>query len=114
MTTSLFSPTPGDGVSTRGHCEHGGDAVGHDPQSSQRARFPLRSGLATRAPGALATWAGPIRQAFEVPASYRLICGVSIGYASSHPVNQYNPGRASADSVRLSLRNSAPPLLEPH
>lgn len=50
-------------------------------------------GLATCAQGALATWAGPVRQAFSVPAPYQLICGVSIGYASSHTVNQYNPGR---------------------
>lgn len=50
-------------------------------------------GLATCAQGALATWAGPVRQAFSVPAPYQLTCGVSIGYASSHTVNQYNPGR---------------------
>lgn len=50
-------------------------------------------GLATCAQGALATWAGPVRQAFSIPAPYQLICGVSIGYASTHPVNQYNPGR---------------------
>lgn len=51
-------------------------------------------GLATCAQGALATWAGPLREAFEIPAGYKLICGVSLGYASSHPVNQFNPGRA--------------------
>lgn len=53
-------------------------------------------GLATCAQGALATWAGPLREAFEIPAGYKLICGVSMGYASSHPVNQFNPGRAGA------------------
>ncbi len=58
-------------------------------------------GLATCAQGALATWAGPVRQAFEVPLAYKLICGLSIGYASDHPVNQYNPGRAAADSLLL-------------
>lgn len=50
-------------------------------------------GLASCAQGALATWAGPVRQAFAVPAHYQLICGVSLGYASEHVVNQFNPGR---------------------
>lgn len=50
-------------------------------------------GLATCAQGALATWAGPVRQVFDVPPAYKLICGVSIGYASTNPVNAYNPGR---------------------
>jgi len=58
-------------------------------------------GLATCAQGALATWAGPVRQAFAIPPPYRLICGVSIGYASDHPVNQYNPGRASPSELWL-------------
>jgi nitroreductase len=53
-------------------------------------------GLATCAQGALATWAGPVRAAFDIPAPYRLICGVSIGYASAHAVNDFNPGRAAA------------------
>lgn len=50
-------------------------------------------GLATCAQGALATWPGPVRRAFDVPDRYKLICGVSLGYASDHPVNQFNPGR---------------------
>ena len=58
-------------------------------------------GLATCAQGALATWAGPVRAAFKVPAAYRLICGVSIGYASEHPVNGYHPGRAPASYLLL-------------
>jgi nitroreductase len=51
-------------------------------------------GLATCAQGALATWAGPVRAAFDVPADYKLICGISVGYASDHIVNTFNPGRA--------------------
>jgi hypothetical protein len=49
-----------------------------------------------------------LRETFEIPAGYKLICGVSMGYASSHPVNQFNPGRASvAESLiprRLSIQ----------
>ncbi len=58
-------------------------------------------GLATCAQGALAIWAGPVRAAFEVPVAYRLICGVSIGYASDHAINQYNPGRADVGDLLL-------------
>lgn len=63
-------------------------------------------GLATCAQGALATWAGPVRGAFDVPAQYKLISGVSIGYASAHPVNQFNPGRESPAVRRLALRGT--------
>jgi len=56
-------------------------------------------GLATCAQGALATWAGPVRRTFDVAPQYRLICGVSIGYASDHPVNGFNPGRAAVQTV---------------
>ncbi len=61
-------------------------------------------GLATCAQGALATWAAPVRAAFDVPRDYRLICGLSLGYASAHPVNGYNPGRSDAEDVRLRMR----------
>ena len=57
-------------------------------------------GLGTCAQGALATWAGPVRTAFQIPPEYKLICGVSIGYPTAHPVNKYDPGRgAPADLV---------------
>jgi nitroreductase len=58
-------------------------------------------GLATCAQGALATWAGPVKQAFDVPKDYKLVCGVSIGYASDAPVNAYNPGRVAAAARNL-------------
>ena len=58
-------------------------------------------GLGTCAQGALATWAGPVRWAFVVPVDYKLICGLFIGYASDHAINQYNPGRAQAADFLL-------------
>jgi nitroreductase len=66
---------------------------------SARAR-----GLATCAEGALATWAGPVRAAFDVPPRYKLICGVAIGYASAHPVNRYDPGRGDPRDLLLPTR----------
>ncbi|OYT93881.1 MAG: nitrobenzoate reductase [Burkholderiales bacterium PBB3] len=61
-------------------------------------------GLGTCAQGALATWAGPVREAFDVPADYKLIAGLSIGYASEHAINHYNPGRAKAADFLLAHR----------
>ena len=58
-------------------------------------------GLGTCAQGALATWAGPVREAFSIPSGYKLICGISIGYASAHAVNQYHPGRCLPSDLLL-------------
>lgn len=53
------------------------------------------NGLATCAQGALATWGSPVRDEFgsTIPPGYKLLCGLSIGYASDHIVNKFNPGR---------------------
>lgn len=56
-------------------------------------------GLGTCAQGALATWGGPVREAFDVPKDYKLICGLSIGFASPHAVNAYNPGRGTVPEL---------------
>lgn len=63
-------------------------------------------GLSTCAQGALATWASPVRAAFDVPEEYKLICGVSVGYASDHKVNTFNPGRA--DIAEMIIPSRAP------
>jgi len=58
-------------------------------------------GLGTCAQGALATWGGPVRAAFDVPTDYKLICGLSIGYPSGHPVNGFNPGRGAVTALQI-------------
>jgi nitroreductase len=58
-------------------------------------------GLGTCAQGALATWASPVKETFAVPKQYKLICGMSLGYASEHPVNGFNPGRTAPSSLVL-------------
>ena len=63
---------------------------------SARAR-----GLGTCAEGALGTWAGPVREAFEVPPAYKLLCGVALGWPSDHVVNAYNPGRAEVAEMLI-------------
>ena len=61
-------------------------------------------GLATCAQGALATWAGPVRDAFAIPRHYRLICGLSIGFASAQPINGFNPGRGEVPELLIPTR----------
>jgi nitroreductase len=62
------------------------------------------NGLATCAQGALATWGSPIREEFgsAIPRGYKLLCGLSIGYASDHVVNKFNPGRPD---LRFAMKN---------
>ena len=61
-------------------------------------------GLATCAQGALATWAGPVREGFAIPGHYRLICGLSIGFASEKPINSFNPGRGEVLDLLIPTR----------
>lgn len=61
-------------------------------------------GLGTCAQAALATWASPVRSRFEVPAGYKLICGMALGYASDAPINSFAPVRRSVENVKLALK----------
>jgi nitroreductase len=61
-------------------------------------------GLGTCAEGALGTWAGPVREAFEVPPAYKLLCGVALGWSSDHVVNTFNPGRADVAEMLIPER----------
>jgi len=61
-------------------------------------------GLGTCAEGALATWAGPVREAFDVPPAYKLLCGLALGWPSDHVVNTFNPGRADVAEMLIPVR----------
>ena len=58
-------------------------------------------GLGTCAQAALAVFADPVRAAFAVPPSYRLLVGCSVGFPADHPVNSYNPGRRPVADLML-------------
>jgi len=58
-------------------------------------------GLGTCAQGSLATWASPIREAFDVTPDYKLICGLSLGWQSEHTVNAYNPDRVETEQLLI-------------
>lgn len=48
-------------------------------------------GLDTCAQGFLAFWSKPIRDEFEIPKGYKLLCGMSLGYASKSDRNNFVP-----------------------
>lgn len=60
-------------------------------------------GLAACAQGSLAMWGSPVREEFpEVPAGYKLLCGISMGYAKEgSKINTFNPGRAEVECAGL-------------
>jgi nitroreductase len=61
-------------------------------------------GLATCAQGALAMFPDAVREEFDVPDGYRLVCGIALGYASDHPVNAFSPERPAVSAVTLPPR----------
>ncbi len=61
-------------------------------------------GLDTCAQGFLAFWSGPIRDEFEVPEGYKLLCGMSLGYAADTHTNQFVPPATDVADIELSRR----------
>jgi nitroreductase len=61
-------------------------------------------GLASCPQAALGTWGGPVRAAFDIPRQYKLISGLSLGYAANSKVNQYNPGRGTVKELQFAKK----------
>lgn len=64
----------------------------------------LDEGLGSCAQGALATWAGPVKARFAVPAGHALICGIALGYPADAPVNRFRPRRLPVADLVLPAR----------
>jgi nitroreductase len=63
-------------------------------------------GVASCAQGALALWRDPLEKHFDVPKDYKLLCGISLGYASEHRVNSYRPARLAVSELLLKKTKS--------
>lgn len=61
-------------------------------------------GLDTCAQGFLAFWSGPIREEFEVPPGYKLLCGMSMGYAATSHRNQFVPPTTNLTDITLASK----------
>lgn len=63
-------------------------------------------GLATCAQGYLGNYPDIIRSEFDVSDDYALVCGMSIGYASDHPINSWRAERLPIQELLLSPKAS--------
>ena len=58
-------------------------------------------GLDTCAQGFLAFWSKPIRGEFDVPRGYKLLCGMSLGYAADSRTNEFVPPSTNLSDIEL-------------
>lgn len=55
----------------------------------------------TCAQGFLAFWSEPIRREFEIPKGYKLLCGMSLGYATKSHRNEFVPPATEAQEITI-------------
>lgn len=61
-------------------------------------------GLGTCAQGAVNIWDDVVREEFDIPKNYRLLCGLAIGYPSDSPVNSFKAHRIGPYEILLKLK----------
>ena len=61
-------------------------------------------GLGTCAQGAVAIWDDVVREEFDVPKGYRLLCGISLGYPSESSMNNFKAHRIEVEELTLNPR----------
>jgi len=61
-------------------------------------------GLGTCAQGAVAIWDDVVREEFDVPKGYRLLCGISLGYPNDSSINDFKANRLEVEELTLKPR----------
>jgi nitroreductase len=56
-------------------------------------------GLGTCMQGAVSIWDDVVREEFDIPKDYRLLCGIAIGYPTDSPVNSFQAHRIGVDEL---------------
>lgn len=59
-------------------------------------------GLGTCAQASVAMWGGSIRPFFNIEPSYKLICGLTLGYPNDDKINRFQPTKRTVDEVCFS------------
>jgi nitroreductase len=59
-------------------------------------------GIGTCAQGYLGNYPDIIKAEFDVPDEYALVCGMSVGYPSDHPINSWRAERLPIENLKLS------------
>ena len=62
-------------------------------------------GLGTCAQGAVAIWDDVVREEFDIPRGYRLLCGIALGYPSDSPVNDFKANRIEVEELTVKPRS---------
>lgn len=62
-------------------------------------------GLGTCAQGAVNIWDDVVREEFDIPKDYRLLCGMAIGYPSDAPVNSFKANRIGVNEILFKPKN---------
>jgi nitroreductase len=62
-------------------------------------------GLGTCAQGAVDIWDDVVREEFEIPKDYRLLCGIALGYPSDSAVNDFQANRIGVEELTVKPRN---------
>lgn len=65
------------------------------------------AGLGSCAQGALGLYRTPLDKHFDIPAQYKLLCGVALGFEADVPVNRFQPEKITTPEMLLPLRKSA-------
>ena len=58
-------------------------------------------GLGACAQGFLAVWSKPVRKHFDIPRGYKLLFGISLGYPSDAPINDFRPPHTPPQDIIL-------------
>jgi nitroreductase len=61
-------------------------------------------GIGTCAQGYLGNYPDIIKAEFDVPDEYALVCGMSVGYPSDHPINSWRAERLTIDELKVSSK----------
>jgi len=59
-------------------------------------------GLGTCAQASVAMWGGSIRPFFNIEPSYKLICGLSLGYPNEDKINSFQPKKRTVEEICFS------------
>jgi nitroreductase len=63
------------------------------------------AGLGACAQASLASYPDVVRAHFDVPTGYKLLCGISLGFAADEPVNRFRPARAPLEELLVPARS---------
>jgi nitroreductase len=64
------------------------------------------NGLGTCAQGYLGNYPDIIKSEFEISDDYALVCGMSIGYPSDHPINGWEAERLPIEELLIPTKRS--------